>query len=194
MRPLLAANNAGPDWAFIAALVAITVVLSAVCMLPFVFFLLTLRKALRRCRPRNRMMEPGAVWLNLIPLFGLVWQFITVNRVAESLRYEFRDRRWHYRGEDYGQGLGTAYCAILCAAFIPYCGTLFAMAGLVCWIIYWVKIAGFSSQLESGYDDQYDDDRPRRRRDDGYDDYDRDDDDRRDDDYDDRRDRKPWER
>jgi hypothetical protein len=30
-------------------------------------------------------MEPGMVWLNLIPVLSLVWQFITVIRVAESL-------------------------------------------------------------------------------------------------------------
>ena len=71
-------------------------------------FLRTLSKALGRCHPRNRAMEPHQVWLNLIPLFNLVWQFVTVSRVAESLRREFRRRR--LRSDDFGESLGLAVC------------------------------------------------------------------------------------
>ncbi|MDY3556055.1 hypothetical protein R5W24_005218 [Gemmata sp. JC717] len=170
-----------------------------------IFFLLTLSKALHRCHPDSRTMEPGMVWLALIPLVGIAWIFVNVLRVAESLRNEFRYRRWHRRGEDYGYGIGLAYCCLMLASIIPYCGSLFGLAGLVCWIMYWVKIANLSRQIERPYrgsdwddeeDDEYDDDdddRPRRRaRDDEYDDGD-DRPRRRDrDDYDD--DRKPWDR
>ena len=57
-----------------------------------ILFLLTLSKALRRCAPENRTMEPGMVWLYLIPIFNLYWQFVTVNRVSESLKNEFYAR------------------------------------------------------------------------------------------------------
>lgn len=163
-----------------------------IAMLPSIFFLLTLSKALNRCRPQCRTQEPGMVWLALVPLLGIVWIFINVVRVSESLRNEFRARRWHSRNEDYGYGIGIAYCALVVASIIPYIGVLFAIAGLVCWIIYWVKVANLSGELASGNryeedddEDDYDDedDRPRRRR--------RDDDD----DEDDRDEgRKPWER
>jgi len=120
-------------------------------------------------------MEPGQVWLNLIPIFNIVWQFITVSRVADSLRNEFYDRGWHERNEDYGRGIGTAYCVLNIISAIPYIGGIFALGALVCFIIYWVKIANYSGQLaaRTGYHDDYDD----------YDD----DDDRRDD-HDDHRD------
>jgi hypothetical protein len=141
-----------------------------------IFFLLTLHKALARCRPRNRTMEPGMVWLNLIPVFYLAWQFVTVLRVAESLRNEFRDRGWHRRGDNYSQGVGITTCIMLILSCIPYCGAIFLLVWLICFIIYWVQIAGYSSQLASGefsaddrdedYDnDDDDDDRPRRSRD-----------------------------
>ncbi len=167
-------------------------------LLVMIFFLLSLSKSLAECRPHNRTMEPGMVWLNLIPIFFIVWMFITAIRVSESLKNEFADRGRHYRGEDYGQTLGVTTCGLYMAGLIPYCGILFMLAWLVCWIIYWVKIAGYRKELiaDGGrYDDDYyeDDDydnrderrprRPRRRR--------RDDDD---DDRDDDRGGKPWDR
>lgn len=205
---LFAQNDAGGGAVLAIMFVFIGVAL-IVSLLPMIFFLLTLSKALGRCRPRNRTMEPGMVWIALIPLVNLVWMFINVVRVSESLRNEFRDRRWHSRSEDYGYSIGLTYCGLLIAGIIPYCGALFGIAGFVCWIIYWVKIANLSGQIERPYtgadrydeddddyeDDDYDDRPRRRRRDDEDDDYDdrprrR----RNDDDEDERDDRKPWER
>jgi hypothetical protein len=57
-----------------------------------IFFLLTLSRTLSQCHPRNQAMQPGMVWLNLIPLFEFVWQFVTVSRISQSLKDEFRDR------------------------------------------------------------------------------------------------------
>ncbi|WP_171468859.1 hypothetical protein [Frigoriglobus tundricola] len=113
------------------------------------------------------------VWLNLIPLFNLVWQFITVIRVAESLKQEFRSRGWSRRGVDYGYGVGIAACALGFGGWIPVIGPLLSLGSLICGIVYWVKIAGFSGRLARGayyYDDDEDDEddedgRPRRRRD-----------------------------
>lgn len=197
MPPLFAqvqnnANDEIPPEA-LAVFIGIMAVILVVALVIAIFFLLTLSKALSRCSPRNRTMEPGQVWLNLIPLFNIVWQFVTVNRVSESLSNEFYARGWDRRGgEDYGKSVGTTYCVMNVISLIPYCGGLFGLIGLVCFIIYWVKVAGFSAKLAGragAYDDDYDDrddrddDRPRRGRD-------RDD---RDDDYDDRPQR-PWDR
>jgi hypothetical protein len=73
--------------------------------------------------------------LNLIPLFNIVWQFITVSRIAESLRREFRSRGWHRGGEDYGKGLGMASCALRLCGVIPLIGTFLSIAGFICGII-----------------------------------------------------------
>src|SRR5262245_60241126 len=81
------------------------------------FFLLTLYRALSRVSPRNRLMEPGLVWLSLIPLFNLIWTFFIATRVPDSLRNEFR-ARGRDDGSDYGKGVGLAY-AILSVATIP---------------------------------------------------------------------------
>jgi len=147
-------------------------------------FLLTLSKALSHCRPKNRTMEPGQVWLNLIPIFGLIWSFVTVLRVAESLQNEYRDRGWRARG-DFGKQIGLAYLILSLLGIIPFIGPVFSLAALVCFVMYWVKIAGFNKELAGtgGRDLDDDDDeednrgrgrgRGRDREDDEDDDYDR---------------------
>ena len=169
-----AANNNNDDFEnlppeMLAFLIAFVCGFLLVFLVVFIFFFLTLSKALSRCHWRNRTMEPGQVWLNFIPLFYLVWMFITANRVADSLRNEFYDRGWHRRDEDYGRGLGIAACALWIVGGLPYIGLLFGIGWLVCFIIYWVKIATFSGQLapRAGYDDfedEVEDDADRERR------------------------------
>lgn len=193
MLPLLAQAN-GPDGELLAILAVLFFVALGVYLVTLVvtvFFLFTLSKALHRCHPSNRTMEPGMVWLNLIPLFGMVWMFVTYLRLSESLKNEFRDRGWHRRDEDYGQMLGvTASALVMGSGALGYCGLPFVIAGFVCWILYWVKIADFSRQLAepySGHRDRHErepddhdesDERPRPSRGD----------------FENRDDRRPWER
>jgi hypothetical protein len=118
-----------------------------------VFYLLTLSKTLQQVQPHNRRMEPGQVWLMFIPLFNVVWRFLMVNYIAESLRNEFNERNMNIPDEKPGTPLGTVYASLyagsLIGNFIPIIGPLIGLGGLVCWIIYWVKIAGYKTQLEN---------------------------------------------
>ena len=91
-------------------------------------------------------MSPGQVWLSLIPCFNLVWQFFVVIHVATSLEREFRQRNLPIEASP-GKGLGIAMCVLNVTSAIPYVGLLTSLPALVCWIIYWVKIAGYSKQL-----------------------------------------------
>ncbi len=184
----------GPPDELLGLLLAFLCIVLLIALVVGILFLMTLHKALARCAPHNRTMEPGMVWLNLIPLFGLVWQFITVVRVGESLKNEFRSRGWDRRDEDYGKGLGIISCCLGIAGNIPYIGLLFSLGALITFIMYWVKIANFSGQLarrpyadyeDDDYEDDYDDrddrrdrGRARERDRDRDDDYDRDRDDR----------------
>ena len=119
-----------------------------------VLFLLTISRCLKEIAPRNRKMEPGQVWLCLIPLFGFVWTIIMLLRVADSLKDEFYDRDLQGDG-DYGKTLGIVYIvsSIICG-----------IVGLVCFIMYWVKISGYTKQLRQypsdRADDDYDDEAP----------------------------------
>ncbi len=134
----------------INALLAAALFLTVAGIAVYVFFLRTLQRALDRCAPRNRAMPPGQVWLCLVPLFGIAWQFLVVSRVAESLRREFAARQMPFPpDEDFGKRLGITGCALSLSAIIPFLGVLTGLAGCICWIVYWVRISGYSQPLEA---------------------------------------------
>jgi hypothetical protein len=144
-------------------------------IVPFVFYLLTLHRALEKCSPQTRAMTPGLVWLELIPLFGLVWQFIVAISLGKSLGNEYRARGLEAPSrptQSLGLAMAAAYTAsALCIVFlwgsllsgfggedVPYdvtpllaplggvAGAL-GLAGFVLWIVYWVKVHQYSSRL-----------------------------------------------
>lgn len=71
----------------------VTPILVVTAWLLLVPFLLPLSKCLKEVAPDNRTIEPGQLWLNLIPVFNVVWWFISVSRFSESVRNEARSRR-----------------------------------------------------------------------------------------------------
>jgi hypothetical protein len=121
-------------------------VVVGILLLPAIFYLLTLQKAFQRCSPENRAIQPGLVWLMFIPLFNVVWHFFIVLRLATSLDAEYRKRGIPEEPQP-GKNLGLAMCILVCCSFIPLLGILCSLGALVCWIIYWVKIADFSNKL-----------------------------------------------
>jgi hypothetical protein len=146
------------DGLALGGLLAAYGVVLAIAIAVQIMFLLSLSKCLKQISPRNRRMEPGQVWLALIPIFGFIWTIIMVLKIADSLRDEFEDRG--FRGDgDFGKTIGLVF---IIGSFI--CGPV----GLVCWIMYWLKINGYRKQLEASgrgkedYDDE-EDDRPRRK-------------------------------
>lgn len=116
-------------------------------IIPMIFYLLTLQSTLQEISPENRKMEPGQVWLVFVPFFGIVWQFIIINRLADSLKLEFSKRNIPVIEDRPGYSLGLTYCILSCCGIIPILGILASLGALVCWIIYWVKINGFKTQL-----------------------------------------------
>src|SRR5580658_3321228 len=113
-------------------------------LIPAIFYLLTLQNALAKCPLGSRTMEPGMVWLLLIPLFHLVWQFFVVMALGNSLGNEFRRRGIPCPDPLPGQSIGMAMCICGCCGIIPIINLLALPAAFVLWIIYWVKIAEFS--------------------------------------------------
>jgi hypothetical protein len=132
----------------VAAIAIIVFLAVAIALIPMIFYLLTLQRTLEAVSPENRQMPPGQVWLLLIPLFGIVWHFIVVNRIADSLKAEFQKRNINPGEDRPGAQIGIAFCILNCCGIVPFIGALAAIGGLVCWIIYWVKIAGFKTKLQ----------------------------------------------
>ena len=131
-----------------------------------VLFLLTQQNTLKAVRRENRLMQPGLVWLQLIPVVGQIWQFIVVLRIAKSIRKEIK----FVQGDSlFGSSdlsvaekltrratlaIGITYCTLTLvgASFNLFMtagqespltaivGLIF-LTGIVCWIIYWVRLA-----------------------------------------------------
>lgn len=131
-----------------------------VCLVPAIFFLITQQNTLKAIQPQNRSMSPGEVWLQLIPLFGIVWQFIVVSRISTSIGAELASRNsFSFENPQYAQGyeggerptyqIGIAYCVLFCCSIIPILGTLTGIAGIICWIIYWVKLSEYKNLMYS---------------------------------------------
>jgi hypothetical protein len=133
-------------------LLAVGIPLALTCIvaveLPVIFYILTLVKALRRCSPETRRMRSGWVWLLLIPLLDVVFHFFIVREVSGSLGAELRRRDPNSYGNP-GQGVGMATCILGVVAVVPFPPSAVpaAIAGFICWIIYWSKIARASARI-----------------------------------------------
>lgn len=182
----------------LAGLGAVIFVVLAIVLTISIFYFLTLYKAMSRVSPRNRLMEPGLVWLSIVPILNVVWSFFNAIRVPGSLKNEFVDRGMD-DGSDYGKGVGLAGAVITVVqialgcvagaaggamaardpfnqpqpqgfAAIDILSNILNLANLVLVIIFWVKIAGYSNRLANApaYDRGRDDHDDYRRRDDDF--------------------------
>lgn len=115
-------------------------------LIPAIFFLLTLQNTLKAISVENRRMPPGNVWLLFIPLFNIIWQFIVVDKIAQSIAAECA--RLNIPVTDskptYGIGLAWNICNFL--TIIPIIGGL---ASLVTFIIYWVKVSEYKKLIQA---------------------------------------------
>ena len=116
-------------------------------LVPAIFYLLMLQKALTRCSPELRAMDPNMVWLMLIPIFGIVWHFIIVNNMAKSLGAEFAKRNIIIEETEPGKKTGMPMCILSACGIIPFIGILAGIAALVFWVMYWIKISEYSEKL-----------------------------------------------
>ena len=122
-------------------------------------------------------MAPGLVWLQLIPLFGQVWQFFVVARISGSIGRELQSPRGDsiLGVEDVlvttvtrkhpALGIGVAYSTLSWLCLLVDVGTvaarrngsdtglllvgLFAWATIICWIIYWARLAWYKRKLKA---------------------------------------------
>jgi hypothetical protein len=126
-------------------------------LIPMIFFLIAQQDVLKAIKPENRTIQPNEVWLQLIPLFNLYWQFIVVDRISDSIRNEIVERHPVsfgatsnsafpiYTDERPTYNLGRAYCILgligVLGFFILFPLFFAGFAATICWILYWVQIA-----------------------------------------------------
>ncbi|MBU2885777.1 hypothetical protein KO507_08385 [Gilvimarinus agarilyticus] len=113
----------------------------------FVLYMLSLSKALRLAGPQNRKMEPGLVWLNLIPLFNMGWIIFTVLKVSEAINNKHTENGTPDPSEG-AKTIGLLYTIFALLTLIPILGMFLGLASLILWIVYWVKVSGYNNAMQ----------------------------------------------
>ena len=139
-------------------------------VIPGILFFLAQQRILQVISPENREMSPGSVWLQFIPLFGMVWQFFVVIRIAHSVSKELASKMGdsildhsevQIKGTDDSPTytIGITYCILTTLGVITnyssmhsssplaLLGSVFLLTGMVCWIIYWVRLVNTKNKL-----------------------------------------------
>jgi len=112
-------------------------------IIPIIFFLITLQNTLKVVEPQNRKMQPGNVWLLLIPLFGFVWSFVLVSAIADSCKAQLEQYDVYYEQRPtYSIGMGWAVCLVLSMIV-----KLFSIVSIAMFITYWVKVNDVRKEL-----------------------------------------------
>ena len=146
------------------------ILLLLVFLIPAIFFLLAQQRILQVISPENREMTPGSVWFQIIPFAGMIWQFIVVVRISRSVSKEFASKMGDSildssqvqitgTAEYPTFAIGIAYCIFTTLGIIinysnryspsnlALFGSIFMLTGMVCWIIYWVRLVKTKNKL-----------------------------------------------
>lgn len=108
-----------------------------------------LHKLYKALPEQHRQLSPGLVWLLMIPLFNIVWNFFVFPKLSRSYQTCFEAAGDTSAGTC-NSGLALAY-PILCACTIvpiPCVAPIVGLAGLVVLIVYLVKMFDLKSRIE----------------------------------------------
>jgi hypothetical protein len=107
---------------------------------PFIFYILSLQRALESIDQTLRPVSPGLAWLLLIPLFNFIWIFFLVVWISKGYEKMWELQRLKAQSSA-GFGVGIAYsvCWVLC--LIPGLNLLVLIPSLVLWILHWVQVS-----------------------------------------------------
>jgi ABC-type dipeptide/oligopeptide/nickel transport system permease subunit len=106
----------------------------AACVVFLAFFgvaiayILTLSNALKKCSASARTMQPGMVWLLLVPILNIIWNFLVVSALAQSLANEFRLRGAQNVEPEPGKSIGLPMSICAACGLIPFLGILAGLA------------------------------------------------------------------
>lgn len=138
--------------AILMTVLLIILILSLISCIPYIFFLRTLNKTLKIINPKNRKLDPGSVWLLLIPIFYLGWNFVVISGISKSLKLELKDKNIQLEEDNPGYYLGLAYsiicCCLILIMWIPFINILMCISYIIIFILYWVKINNYKNELE----------------------------------------------
>jgi hypothetical protein len=134
---------------FLAVIIALAISVAIAVVICLIIY-----KSFSALPQEHRKLEPGLVWLLLIPCFNVIWNFIVFLKLSDSYCAYFESVG---RGEemgDCGRGIFLAYCictAVTAVAFwIPCVASIISLASLVLLILSLVKAHGLRMSIGGG--------------------------------------------
>ncbi len=127
--------------AFVA--IAISIAISIV-------IILIVQSFYKRIPAEHRKMEPGMVWLLLIPCFGTVWNFFVFLKLSDSFKSYFDSQGITDVG-DCVRTLSLVYCIATVLCVIPCLNYIAAPAALVLLIVTLVKFNDLKNRIPAAY-------------------------------------------
>lgn len=127
---------------FIFLLIFLTIIITLA-----VFYLRSVQKLLNAISAEFRYMPASQVGLMLIPLFNIVFHFVMVFRIADSVRDQILKLGVPTGSSKPGLIMGISTMALYLAGVVLNTlgweltiDFLCTIGSLICWIIYWVQI------------------------------------------------------
>jgi len=93
-----------------------------------------------------RKLEPGLVWLLLIPCFNIVWNFFVFPKLSESFKAYF-DSVGDSSVGDCGRDLALGYAVCSAISIIPFVGCLTGLVSLALVILFLVKANDLKNRI-----------------------------------------------
>jgi hypothetical protein len=121
-------------WHWLVALVLI-----GVFILPNIFYILSMQKALAAIDQDKRPIAPGLAWLYLIPIFNIVWIYFLVVYISRGYARMGEAGRLS-RPTAGGFGVGLAFAICLSLTLVPGLNLLAIIPMIVLWILHWVQV------------------------------------------------------
>jgi hypothetical protein len=151
--------------------ILIIIVCFGIVLLPFILYLSALQKLIKLTDVENRYLSPGSVWLWFIPIVGTFIHIGTINKLCNTLELDFNKKGIKFSESQIGRSAGMTFSIIngvylvytlfSSLYFNPYFNSdyyymqspmntpvlqLVSFAAvitlIVCWIVFWVKVAG----------------------------------------------------
>lgn len=124
-------------------ILAVTLIIGFAISILIAAMLYTIQK---RVPAEHQKIDPLMVWLLLIPIFNLVWNFFVFQRIPQSYQSYFQAQGRTDVG-DCGKMIGLWYAICAAVTIVPCLNYLAAPAALVLLIIFLVKLFGLRGQV-----------------------------------------------
>ena len=105
--------------------------------------------AFERIPARFRRLDPGLVWLLVVPCFGLIWNFVVFPSLARSFKAYF-DSAGDSTVGDCGEQVGLFFAVAAVCMLVPCLDHIAFVAAMVLLVVYLVKVQELKRKIPPG--------------------------------------------